>query len=500
MIQLGELEAWFVVGSQHLYGPEVLKEVEAHATTIARALAESPAMPVRVVVKPVMTSSESIHNLCQEASASNKCVGLIAWMHTFSPAKMWIAGLRLLNKPLLHLHTQFNAELPWSSIDMDFMNLNQSAHGDREFGFIGARMRIRRKVVVGFWQDTAVHNEIAAWLRAACAWHDAQRLRVSRLGDNMRNVAVTEGDKVEAQMKLCYSVNGYGVGDVVQRIHQVADSEIDKLTTQYDEVYSVAECLRRDGCQRQALRVAARIELGMRQFLEETGSLAFTDTFEDLHGLEQLPGIAVQRLMADGYGFGAEGDWKTAALVRAVKVMSSGLHGGASFMEDYTYHLNDGGQVLGAHMLEICPSITADKPRVEIHPLSIGGKSNPIRLVFTAATGKAVNASVIDMGNRFRMIANRVDVIEPEHALPKLPVARAVWKPEPSLKVAAASWIYAGGAHHTVLTRALTFEHLQNFADMAGIEFLPIDRDTELASFLKELRWNEMYYRLADGF
>ena len=499
MIDLANLEAWFVTGSQHLYGTETLKKVEEHAATIARGLSASPEMPVKIVAKPVLTSSESIQELCLDANKTKNCIGLITWMHTFSPARMWIAGLRSLSKPLLHLHTQFNQELPWSTIDMDFMNLNQSAHGDREFGFLAARMRLKRKIVVGFWQDAAVHAEMGAWLRAACAWHDAQYLKVTRFGDNMRNVAVTEGDKVEAGIRLCYSVNGYGVGDLVRNMQQVTDAEVKQLTSEYDETYRVAQPLRAGGCKHQSLLEAARIELGLRHFLEENGSRAFTDTFEDLRGLTQLPGIAVQRLMAEGYGFGAEGDWKTAALVRAVKVMSHGLKGGASFMEDYTYHLKNGGQVLGAHMLEVCPSITDEKPSAEIHPLSIGGKEDPVRLVFTAATGRAVNASVVDMGNRFRLIVNQVNLIFPKHPLPKLPVARAVWIPEPNLKIAATAWMLAGGAHHTALSSSLTSEHLENFAEMAGMERLVIGRDTNASDFLKELRWNDAYYQLANG-
>ncbi len=494
VIDLANLEVWFVTGSQYLYGPEALKEVAEHSTTIADALSASTQMSVKIVCKPVMTSSDLIHQLCLDANGSKNCVGLITWMHTFSPARMWIAGLRLLNKPFLHLHTQFNKELPWSNIDMDFMNLNQSAHGDREFGFIGARMRLKRKVVVGFWQDTAVHAEIGVWTRAACAWHDAQHLKVARFGDNMRNVAVTDGDKVDAEIKLCYSVNGYGVGDLVHRVKEVTDGEIEKLTAEYDEEYTVVQSLCAGGNQRQAMREAARIELGLRHFLTETGSNAFTDTFEDLHGLDQLPGIAVQRLMADGYGFGAEGDWKTAALVRAMKVMSHGLKGGTSFMEDYTYHLRNGGQVLGAHMLEVCPSIAEDTPTAEIHPLSIGGKADPVRLVFTASSGCALNASVVDLGNRFRLIVNQVNLVQPEHPLPKLPVARAIWIPEPNLKIAATAWILAGGAHHTALSRALSPQHLEDFAEMADIEYLLIDRNTTIENFKKELRWNRVYY------
>ncbi len=363
-------------------------------------------------------------------------------------ARMWIRGLQSLDKPFLHFHTQFNRDLPWSTIDMDFMNLNQSAHGDREFGFMGAFLRRRHKIVVGFWQDPAVHTEIAIWLRAACAWHDARHLKVARFGDNMRNVAVTEGNKVAAEVKLGYAVNGYGVGDLARQVHQVPDREVDALVRQYDESYDAVDELRPGGERRESLRDAARIELGLRQFLEETGSKAFTDTFEDLHGLPQLPGIAVQRLMADGYGFGAEGDWKTAALVRAAKVMSVGLHGGVSFMEDYTYHLGNSGEVLGAHMLEVCPSITEEKPRAEIHPLAIGGKADPVRLVFTAAAGKGVNASIIDIGNRFRLVVNQIDLIQAEHPLPKLPVARALWRPEPNLRTAATAWLSAGGAPH----------------------------------------------------
>src|SRR6059058_3602248 len=427
MIDLSSLEAWFVTGSQHLYGSETLKAVEQHSTTIARALSESSLIPVKIIAKPVMTSSESIQQLCLDANSSKNCIGLITWMHTFSPARMWIGGLRSLNKPYLHLHTQFNEELPWPTIDMGFMNLNQSAHGDREYGFIGARMRLPRKVVVGSWRDTSIHSEIAVWARAACAWHDAQQLKVARLGDNMRNVAVTEGNKVSAEITLGYAVNGYGVGDLVNIVQQVTDAEVNELVALYEDTYAVSEPLRKGGCKRQSLSDAARVEIGLRHFLETTASNAFTDTFEDLHGLTQLPGIAVQRLMADGYGFAAEGDWKTAALVRAMKVMSHGLKGGTSFMEDYTYHLKDGGQVLGAHMLEVCPSIAESRPSAEIYPLSIGGKGDPVRLVFTASSGRAVNASIVDMGNRFRLVVNRVNLMRPEQPLPKLPVARAIW-------------------------------------------------------------------------
>jgi len=493
------LEAWFVTGSQDLYGPEILKRVQSDADAIAQGLAIAPRIPVRIVAKPVMTNADAIHRLCLEANSSADCVALIAWMHTFSPARMWIRGLQSLGKPLLHFHTQFNRDLPWSTIDMDFMNLNQSAHGDREFSFIGAFLRNRHKIVVGFWQDPAVHDEMATWLRAACAWHDAQHLKIARFGDNMRNVAVTEGNKVAAEATLGFSVNGYGMGDLAQQVHQLTDAEVNELVREYDHCYDVVDELRPNGDRREALRDAARIELGLRHFLETTGSNAFTDTFEDLHGLPQLPGIAVQRLMADGYGFGAEGDWKTAALVRAAKVMSDGLPGGVSFMEDYTYHLGNSGEVLGAHMLEVCPSITEERPRAEIHPLSIGGKADPVRLVFTAAAGKAINASIIDLGNRFRLIVNQIDLIQPEHPLPKLPVARALWRPEPNLRTAATAWLAAGGAHHTALSRALTAKHLRDFAEIAGIEYLLIDGRTEIDTFRKEIRWNDVYYRLSKG-
>jgi L-arabinose isomerase len=497
MTDIAELQVWFLTGSQHLYGKETLKKVQDHSTQIASALAASTAIPVEVVCQPVLTDSESILRTCQAANSTTNCAGVITWMHTFSPARMWIAGLRSLRKPLLHLHTQFNQGLPWATIDMDFMNLNQAAHGDREFGFIGARTGLKRKIVVGFWGDTQVQAEIGAWTRPVAAWHDSQHLKIVRFGDNMRNVAVTDGNKVSAEIQLGYTVNGYGVGDLVQRIHEVSDQEVDRVTTEYDDSYAVQEMLGPAGCRRESLRDAARIELGLRSVLQDTGARAFTDTFEDLHGLKQLPGIAVQRLMADGYGFGAEGDWKTAALVRAVKVMSQGLPGGTSFMEDYTYHLKNGGQVLGAHMLEVCPSIGDQKPSVEIHPLSIGGKDDPVRLVFTAAPGNAVNTSIVDMGDRFRLIVNEVKVIRPEQPLPKLPVARALWIPEPNMKTAATTWIAAGGAHHTALSRAVTSEHLQNFAEMAGIEYLRIDKRTEVDSFLKEVRWNDLYYQLA---
>jgi L-arabinose isomerase len=500
MIDLKQYEVWFVTGSQHLYGPETLEQVAQHSQAIVKALDEAAAIPVRVVFKPVVKTPDEISNLCREANNAPNCVGLIAWMHTFSPAKMWIAGLRALQKPVVHLHTQFNRDIPWAEIDMDFMNLNQSAHGDREFGFIGARMRLERKVVVGHWQEQDVQASIAVWSRAACAWADAQGARFCRFGDNMREVAVTEGDKVNAQMRLGYSVSGYGVGDLVRYTKEVSDAEIDQLVQTYSEQYEVAPALRVGGEQAQSLREGARIELGIRRFLEDGGFKGFTTTFEDLHGLMQLPGLAPQRLMADGYGFAGEGDWKTAALVRAMKVMAAGLPKGTSFMEDYTYHLTpDGQKVLGAHMLEICPTIAESRVRLEIHPLGIGGKADPVRLVFDAKTEPAINASVVEMGNRLRMIVNTVEAVKTDAPLPKLPVARALWLPHPDLKTAAASWIYAGGAHHTGYSYDLTSEHMADFAEMAGMEFLLINEHTTVSAFKKELRWNDLYYHLAKG-
>ncbi len=500
MIDLKQFDVWFVTGSQHLYGPETIDQVAAHSQEIARALDEATAIPVNVLFKPVLTTPAAIRELCLEANSDRRCVGLITWMHTFSPAKMWIAGLSALQKPFVHLHTQYNREIPWAEIDMDFMNLNQSAHGDREFGFIGSRLRLERKVVVGHWQDDEVQQSLGVWARAACAWHDAQGARIARFGDNMREVAVTEGDKVEAQLRLGYAVNGYGVGDLVQYVEQVPDAEVDRLVGEYQEQYAVVPALRVGGERHPSLREGARIEAGLRHFLRDGNFSGFTTTFENLHGLAQLPGLGVQRLMAEGYGFGAEGDWKTAALVRAMKVMSAGLAGGTSFMEDYTYHLSRNGQkVLGAHMLEVCPTIALDTPSLEIHPLSIGGKADPVRLVFDTPPGPAVNASVVDVGNRFRMIVNTVEVMPADAPLPRLPVARALWVPQPDLPTAAAAWILAGGAHHTGFSKSLTAQHLEDFAEMAGMEFLLIDQDTRLSPFKKELRWNDVYYHLAGG-
>ncbi len=500
MKALGDREVWFVTGSQHLYGPDALEAVTANARQIAGALDEAQAIATRVVPKPTVTTAEAIHELCLSATATPNCVGVIAWMHTFSPARMWIAGLTALQKPLLHLHTQFNRDLPWAEIDMDFMNLNQSAHGDREFGYLETRLRRNRVTVVGHWQDPDVLERIGVWARAACGLHELRRLRLVRFGDNMRQVAVTEGDKVEAQIQFGTRVDGYGVGDLVGAVQAASEAAVDAVVEAYDSSFTLVPSLRPGGERRGALREAARIEVGLRSFLEDARAMAFTDTFEDLGGLAQLPGIAVQRLMADGYGFGAEGDWKTAMLVRAMKVMATGLPGGTSFMEDYTYHLvPDRPQVLGAHMLEVCPSIAGGQPSCEIHPLSIGGRSDPVRLVFTAMPGPAVVVGMVDLGERFRLVLNEVDVVPPPEDLPRLPVARALWEPRPSLTVSAESWLVAGGPHHTSLSTALRRAHLEDLAEMAGVELLAIGDGSTVSDVKKELRWNQTYYQLARG-
>jgi L-arabinose isomerase len=501
MTNLKNYEVWFVTGSQHLYGEETLNQVAEHSQQIANGLNQATQIPVKVVFKPVVKTAEEIYRICQEANVTENCIGIVAWMHTFSPAKMWIGGLKVLKKPLLHLHTQFNRDIPWSSIDMDFMNLNQSAHGDREFGFMVSRMRINRKIVVGHWQDEAVLEQINAWSRTAAGWHDWQGAKFARFGDNMRNVAVTEGDKVEAEIKFGFSVNTYGIGDLVKVINDISEYQVEQLTKEYEERYAVVASLRRGGAQHNALKEAAKIELGLRTFLEDGNFKGFSDTFEDLHGMIQLPGIAAQRLMAQGYGFAGEGDWKTAALVRAMKVMGSGLKGGNAFMEDYTYHFDPNNQlVLGSHMLEIDESIANGKPSCEIHPLGIGGKSDPVRLVFNVAGGPALNASIIDMGNRFRLLVNEVEAVEPQHELPNLPVARVLWKPLPDMKTGCAAWILAGGAHHTCYSQNLSPEHLIDFAEMAGIECVVIGKDTTMNQLRNELRWSEVYYQMNNKF
>ena len=488
---LNTYEVWFITGSQDLYGDEILKNVAKHSEEIAIALDESSSIPVRVKYKTVVKSSDEVYATLEEANTSKSCVGVIAWMHTFSPAKMWIRGLNAFRKPLVHLHTQYNQGIPWDKIDMDFMNENQSAHGDREFGFMVSRLRKQRKVIVGHWKEEKVRKALGTWSRVAAGWQVLQQTKVARIGDNMREVAVTEGDKVEAQMKFGFSVNTYGVGDLVQFIDAVKDREVDQLINEYRDSYQVTDAVLKS----HALKDAAKIELGLKAFLEDGGFGAYTNTFEDLHGMKQLPGIASQRMMAAGYGFGAEGDWKTAALLHASKVMEQGLAGGTSFMEDYTYHFGDERSlVLGSHMLEICPSIASGKPRCEVHPLGIGGKEDPARLVFNVDGGEAINVSLVDMGNRFRMIVNEVKAIKPEKDLPKLPVARVLWDCYPDMETAAHAWILAGGAHHTVFSKALSTPYFEDLAEMMDIELLVIDKDTSIRNFKDQLRWNEIYY------
>jgi L-arabinose isomerase len=498
-------EVWFLTGSQELYGEATLRTVAEQASGIVAGLEESAHIPVRIVQQPVVLTPETIRRVCLDANAADACIGVITWMHTFSPAKMWIAGLQALQKPMLHLHTQFGRDLPWATIDMDFMNLNQSAHGDREFAYIVTRLRHPRKVVAGHWQDEAVQARVGRWARAAAGWHEAQHLRVARFGDNMREVAVTEGDKVEAQARLGISVNTYGVTELAERAAAASDADIDALCGVYADSYEVQPELLPGGERHASLREAARIELGLRGFLGDGGFRAFTDNFQDLGSLRQLPGIGVQRLMAEGYGFGGEGDWKTAALVRIVKVMSAGIDAGTSFMEDYTYDFGAGGadgagagaSVLGAHMLEVCPSIASAKPRCEIHPLSIGGKEDPVRLVFTARPGPAVVVGLLDLGTRLRLVANEVDAIAPPEDLPRLPTARALWRPRPDLTTAAEAWLLAGGPHHTCFTQAVDMEVMEDFAEIAGLELVRIDGRTDGRDFRRELRWSQVYWHLA---
>ncbi|AXE17838.1 L-arabinose isomerase [Runella rosea] len=493
---LKKFEVWFVTGSQHLYGEETLRQVDEHSQIIADSLNDSPQIPVRVVFKPVVKTPDEIYAICQEANVAPNCVGIVAWMHTFSPAKMWIRGLNCLQKPLLHLHTQFNRDIPFNDIDMDFMNLNQSAHGDREFGFIMSRMRLSRKVVVGHWQQADVLQKINVWSRVAAAKYEMQTMKVVRFGDNMRQVAVTDGDKVAAEMTFGFSVNTHGVGDLVKYINQISEADIFTLMQEYEDTYELMDSLRNGGFMRQSLVEAARIELGLKAFLEEGDFAAYTNTFEDLHGMRQLPGIGSQRMMAAGYGYGGEGDWKTSAMVRALKVMASGMEGGNSFMEDYTYHFDPANpMVLGSHMLEICPSIAQGAVKCEVHPLGIGGKEDPVRLVFNAAPGPALNVSLIDMGNRFRLLVNEVEAVEVTETFPKLPTARALWKPQPSMEVGLQAWILAGGAHHTVYSQNLTTEYLEDFAEMFGVELVVIDKNTSIRQLKNELRWSDATFK-----
>lgn len=496
MVDLKKYEVWFVTGSQHLYGEETLRQVDEHAKIIAESFDAATQIPVRVVFKPVVKTPEEILAVCKAANATPNCVGIIVWMHTFSPAKMWIGGLNALQVPLLHLHTQFNRDIPFADIDMDFMNLNQSAHGDREFGFLVSRMRISRKVVVGHWESDGVLKPLNVWARVAVARYRMQTMKVVRFGDNMREVAVTEGDKVEAQIKFGFSVNTHGVGDLVKIINQISEADIDRLMQEYAETYQLAKGLMQGGTLRNSLVEAARIELGLKFFLEDGGYSAYTNTFEDLHGMRQLPGIGSQRLMAAGYGYGGEGDWKTAALVHVLKTMATGLPGGTSFMEDYTYHFDPKNPlVLGSHMLEICPSIAAGPLRCEVHPLGIGGKEDPVRLVFDGAAGPALNVSLIDMGNRFRLLVNEVTAVEITQEFPKLPTARVLWKPQPSMEVGLQAWLLAGGAHHTAYTQSLTIEYIEDLADILGVELVVIDQGTTLRGLKKDLQLGEIVYQ-----
>jgi L-arabinose isomerase len=494
-------EVWFLTGSQGLYGEDTLRQVAEQSQEIARALDASGDVPVKVVWKPVLTDSGAIRRAALDANADDAVIGVIAWMHTFSPAKMWIAGLDALQTPLLHLHTQANVELPWSTIDMDFMNLNQAAHGDREFGYIQTRLGVARKTVVGHVSNPAVTASIGTWVRAAAGWSATHELKLARFGDNMRYVAVTEGDKTEAELRFGVSVNTWGVNDLVSAVDAVADADIDTLVAEYEDLYDVAAELRRGGERHDSLRYGARQELALLAFLGEIGATAFTTSFEDLGALRQLPGLAVQRLMSQGFGFGAEGDWKTAVLVRAAKVMGAGLPGGASLMEDYTYNLVPGAElILGAHMLEVCPSLTTSRPSLEVHPLGIGGREDPVRLVFDTDAGPGVVVAMSDMRERFRLTANVVEVVPPLEDLPRLPVARAVWKPEPDLATSAEAWLTAGAAHHTVLSTQVGVDVFADFADIARTELLVIDADTTSRVFARELRSNQAYYRLAQGF
>ncbi len=492
---LKKLEVWFVVGSQHLYGNEALAQVKANAEQVVSHLNKQNPF-IQVKLQPLATTPDEILSICQQANNQDNCVGIIGWMHTFSPAKMWIAGLTQLTKPLLQFHTQLNKNIPWNEIDMDYMNLHQTAHGDREFGFIVSRLRKARTIVVGHWQSEEVKAKLDRWMRVCATIYDQKHLKVARLGDNMRQVAVTEGDKVEAQIKFGYSVNGYGVYQLVNTIEQVTDEEINALVKEYEQEYQLVDSLKENGEKRTALLDSAKIEIGLKRFLDKGGFKAFTDTFENLHGMKQLPGLPVQRLMAQGYGFGAEGDWKTAALVRALKVMSYGLPKGTSFMEDYTYNLDENNElILGAHMLEVCPSIANAKPVLDIKPLGIGGKEDPTRLIFTAKTGKAINATIVDMGNRFRMIVADLEAVDKPQEMPNLPVGHAFWKLQPTFDIGTQAWILAGGAHHSVFSLDLDADMLRTFAEYFDIEFIHINENTNLADLKNELRWNEVAFR-----
>lgn len=495
----GDKEIWFVTGSQHLYGPQVLDQVAANSQEIANGLTGSDKVSAKIVAQPTVKTPEEILEVCQRANNDPNCVGLMLWMHTFSPAKMWISGLKALNKPYMHLHTQFNAELPWADINMDYMNLHQSAHGDREFGYIGTRLRQDRRVVVGHWKQDRVQQEIDDWLRVAMGWAESQTLKVARFGDNMRQVAVTEGDKVAAQIHFGYEVHAFGLGDLAEVVDAVSDDDANALVDEYLKTYDVAEAVLKDQHQMDMIKNEARLELGMERFLEKGGFKAFTNNFENLTGLTGLPGMATQRLMAKGYGYGGEGDWKTAAMTRIVKVISQGKEGGTSFMEDYTYNLGVRDQVLGAHMLEICPTIAAEKPRLEVALHTIGIRKDIARLKFTGKPGPAMNITTVDLGTRFRIVVNELDTVAPPADLPNLPVASALWEPRPNLGIAGAAWIHAGGAHHSVYSQGVTTEQIIDFAEMAGVEAVVIDEDTKVRTFKDGLRQNAAYYHLKQG-
>lgn len=491
-----DLEIWFVTGAQLLYGGDAVVAVDAHSTEMVKGLNDSGNLPIKVVYKGTANSSSEISAIMRAANGDVKCAGIITWMHTFSPAKMWIHGLKDFKKPLLHLHTQYNKEIPWNEIDMDFMNLNQSAHGDREFGHITSRLRKPRKVVVGYWNDKDTQGKIASWMRVCAGWADSQDMLIIRFGDNMNNVAVTDGDKVEAEIRLGYHVDNAPIATLVPYVNAVTEAEIDALVAEYEKVYDFAADCKKGTEKYQVVRDAAAQEIGLRRLLQDKGAKGFTTSFNELEGMKQLMGFASQRLMAEGYGFGAEGDWKSAALVRTMWVMGQGLPGGQSFLEDYTLNFDgENSTILQSHMLEINPDITGVKPRIEVHFLGIGDAGVCARLVFQAHKGTGVAATIVDMGNRFRMIVNEVEVEEPK-PLPKLPVACALWKPMPNFEVGAGAWILAGGTHHSSFSFSVTTEMLEDYAEIADIELLIIDKDTTIREFRKDLRNNEIYYML----
>lgn len=488
-MSINNYEFWLVTGTQHLYGEDIFADIDSHSDEISREFTAK--LPCKVVAKPCVKTASEILNIMQSANTSQSCAGVITWMHTFSPSKMWITGLNELNKPYMHINTQFNRDIPWNSIDMDFMNLNQSAHGDREHGYIHARMRKKVKVAAGYWKDEDFQNKIAVWMRAAVGFAESRKLRVLRISDNMRNVAVTDGDKIEAQIKLGWQVDHYGVGDIIKYVNKVTEDEIDEQISEYLRCYDL------DTDNIDAVRYQAREEIGIKKFLTEGGFGAFHTNFEDLQELKQLPGLAAQDLMRTGYGFAAEGDWKIAAMTRVMKLMADGMDGGTAFMEDYTYHFEPGNEMLlGSHMLEVCPTIAGEKPKIQVHPLGIGNREDPARLVFKAQSGDAIVVTLIDMGDRIRMIVNDVECKAQTRDMPKLPVAGVLWKPLPSLQTSAEAWIYAGGAHHSVLSYSLTAEHMRDFAEIAGIEFIHINKDTTIDSLKKELFYNDIAYRL----